>query len=277
MNISILGCGWMGRPLGRILVDQGHTVHGSTTTPDKKKKLRNDGIIPYHIKLNPDFSKKNEAFWKSDLLYLNIPPGRGKKNVEDFFPAQIEAVTKRLESSTIQQVIFASSTSVYPSTSQVVSENDAQPGKAGRPSGNAQLKAEELITGSDHFNATILRFGGLYGYDRHPVRYLAGKNDLPGGNAPVNLIHRDDCIQIILQIMQKPFINDVFNAVSDGHPPREMYYRAAAKKLGLKPPTFSDDSSTNCKVVSNHKLKSHLDYQFIHPNPMNLDTELVED
>lgn len=273
MKISILGCGWMGLSLGRILVEQGYTVHGSTTTPEKKNLLKNNGIIPYHIDLTPDFSKNHDAFWMSDLLFLNIPPGRGKENVEDFFPAQIEAVTQRLESSTIQQVIFASSTSVYPFTSQVVTENDARPGKASRPSGNAQLKAEKLVTDNDHFNATVLRFGGLYGYDRHPVRYLAGKTDLSGGNAPVNLIHRDDCLEIILQIMKKPFINNVFNAVSDGHPPREMYYRAAAEKLGLEPPIFSDDTSTNCKVVSNNKLKTHLDYNFKYPNPMNLDLE----
>lgn len=276
MKISILGCGWMGLPLAERLVQNGHTVHGSTTTAEKKSQLERKGITPHLIELNPKLSHRHPEFWDTNLLFLNIPPGRGKNNVEQVFPAQIQSVIKTLETSSIQKIIFASSTSVYPATSGVVEEADAEYGKAGRPSGNAQLKAEQLLQKNDHFDVTILRFGGLYGYDRHPAKYLAGRTNIPGGEAPVNLIHRDDCLEIILQIMEKPFINDVFNAVSDGHPPRKMYYRTAARKLGLEPPTFSDETAQNSKAVSNHKLKTHLNYQFIHPNPMNLDTQPVD-
>ena len=52
------------------------------------------------------------------------------------------------------------------------------------------------------FNTTVIRFGGLIGYDRMPGKFLTGKKDLPNGDAPVNLIHRDDCVQIIYQIIK---------------------------------------------------------------------------
>lgn len=276
MSISILGCGWLGLPLAEALVSQGHSVHGSTTTEEKLQLLSKKNIAPHLIRLNPQLqgSDNDEDFWNTDLLVLNIPPGRGNDKVVDFFPSQIAAVIDRLEDSAIGKVIFASSTSVYPELSGVVKESDAVSGEAGRPSGNALIRAEKMLQSNDHFDTTILRFGGLYGYDRHPAKYLAGKKNLDKGNAPVNLIHQDDCIAIIMQIMEKPFIDEVFNAVSDGHPPRKMYYKAAAEKLGIEPPTFNIDSENKYKVVSNRKLKKHLGYNFKHPNPMDLGVEV---
>ncbi|TVQ69093.1 MAG: SDR family NAD(P)-dependent oxidoreductase, partial [Balneolaceae bacterium] len=34
-RISIMGCGWLGFPLGLRLLEQDHFVRGSTTTKDK--------------------------------------------------------------------------------------------------------------------------------------------------------------------------------------------------------------------------------------------------
>lgn len=271
MNISILGCGWLGLPLAETLIKQGHAVYGSTTTKEKLPLLSEKNITPSLIKLNPQLEGQDDnEFWNTDLLILNIPPGRGNDNVVDFFTSQISSVAEKLETSSIDKVLFASSTSVYPEQSGVVKESDAILGKAARSSGNALIRAENMLQSNEHFGTTILRFGGLYGYDRHPVKYLSGKKNLDKGNAPVNLIHRDDCIAIITKIMEKPFIGEAFNAVSDGHPPQKMYYKAAAEKLGLEPPTFKKDSAKDHKVVSNRKLKKHLEYNFKHPNPMDL-------
>lgn len=270
MNISILGCGWLGLPLAETLINQGHAVYGSTTTEKKLPLLAEKKITPSLINLNPRLqSQDDNEFWDTDLLILNIPPGRGNDNVVDFFTSQISSVTEKLEISPIKKVIFVSSTSVYPEKSGLVKESDAALGEAARSSGNALIHAEKMLQSNDQFNTTTLRFGGLYGYDRHPAKYLAGKKNLGKGNAPVNLIHQDDCIAIITQIIKKPFIGEAFNAVSDGHPPRKMYYKAAAEKIGVEPPTFKKDSTKDYKVVSNRKLKKHLGYNFKHPNPMD--------
>ncbi len=113
-------------------------------------------------------------------------------------------------------------------------------------------------------------FGGLYGYDRHPANYLAGKKDVSGGNAPVNLIHQDDCINIITEIIEKDIRGEIFNAVSDGHPPKNQYYKVIAKQAGVEPPTFLPDSGKDYKVISNRKLKTMLEYRFAYPNPMDV-------
>lgn len=270
MTISILGCGWLGLPLAEYLRDQGHTIKGSTTSPEKLELLNGKNIEPYLLKLNPELECENcQGFWNSDVLVLNIPPGRGKDNVKEYHTKQVEAVIEQLRESPIDFVIFVSSTSVYPEKPGIVSEEDTQKGNAVRSSGNALLHAEQMLKSEENFDTTVIRFGGLYGHDRHPAKYMAGRKNLSKGNAPVNLIHLDDCIGIIDMVISKDFRGNVFNGVSDGHPPCKMYYPAAARSLNLDPPTFADDESKNYKVVSNRKVKQVLGYKFRHPNPMD--------
>lgn len=270
MNISILGCGWLGLPLGETLVSNGHILKGSTTTPGKLDTLRERNIEPYQIELNPELQcTECDSFWESEVLVLNIPPGRGRKDVISFHSNQVQSVIDRLVQSPVEFVVFASSTSVYPDIGGCVKERDAEPGKASRASGNALLNAEQMLMENDHFDTTVVRFGGLYGYDRHPVHFIAGKQGLERGNAPVNLIHRDDCLNILVQIIEERITGEILNAVSDGHPPKSVYYTNAAKMLGLEPPAFKDDGQHEYKAVSNRKLKETLDYRFTYPNPMD--------
>jgi nucleoside-diphosphate-sugar epimerase len=271
MKISILGCGWLGLPLAEHLRDHGHNIKGSTTSKDKLELLSGKKITPFLLKLDPHLDCENcDDFWDAEVLVLNIPPGRNRDNIEDFHTKQIQSVIEKVTPSPISFVVFVSSTSVYPEKSGIVAEVDTKPGEAVRPSGNALLKAEEMLRSQSKFKTTVVRFGGLYGYDRHPANHLAGRKNLDRGNAPVNLIHRDDCIGIIHKIIEENATNEIFNGVSDGHPPKNMYYPAAAKALGLDPPTYKDDESQDYKIVSNQKVKQLLKYKFKYPNPMDL-------
>lgn len=270
MEISILGCGWLGLPLAESLQKSGHSVKGSTTTKEKLQLLKGKNIEPFLITLNPELLCNDcQAFWDSTVLVLNIPPGRNREDNGKFHLEQIAAVRDEAEKGAVSRVIFISSTSVYPEGSGIVSEEDAREGKARRSSGNVLLKAEKMLAEADGFDTTVIRFGGLYGYDRHPITYLSGKKDLDRGSAPVNLIHCEDCVAIIKKVIEKNVAGEIFNAVTDGHPPREMYYRAAAEAMGLEKPTFKKDTGKNYKVVSNRKLKEELGYSFKYPNPLH--------
>lgn len=264
MNISILGCGWLGLPLAKHLISNAHRVKGSTTTPQKLETLKAHDIQPYLVNLTPELQEPEEvqSFWDSDVLVLNIPPGRKRDNVIDFHTVQINAVIGAITDSPIKRVVFVSSTSVYPKHPGTVTEEDTIPGEAKRASGNALLQAESKLSESSPFDTTVIRFGGLIGYDRHPVKYLAGKKDLNRANAPVNLIHRDDCINIITHIIENNITGEFFNGVSDNHQTRKEYYTKAAKTAGMKPPEFREDSTDNYKIVSNERLKRILNYKF---------------
>lgn len=270
MEISVLGCGWLGLPLGEQLRDADHIINGSTTSPQKIELLNGKNIEPFLLELDPQLKCENcSDFWDADLLVLNIPPHQGRDNMKSYHLQQIKAVINEVKASPIERLIFVSSTCVYPPKPGIVGEVDVEFGNASRNSGNALLEAEKLLLSQDKFDTTVIRFGGLYGYNRHPAKYLAGKKNMSGGNAPVNLIHRDDCVGIIQKIISENVTGEIFNGVSDGHPPKRMYYPAAAEALELEPPVFADDMEEGYKVVSNRKIKELLNYKFEHPNPMD--------
>jgi len=273
MNISILGCGWLGLPLARHLLANGHTIKGSTTDPEKLDLLTDNGIQPYLINLNPELQQPESirSFWESEVLVINIPPGRRRENVIDFHTRQMESVNSQLGNSSISLVVFVSSTSVYPSNPGRVTEGDTIPGKAGRASGNALLQVEALLRGNEAFDTTVVRFGGLIGGERHPGNYLAGKRNLRRGDAPVNLIHRDDCITILTQIADEHISGEMFNAVADEHPTRRDYYQRAAEQLGVEPPQFkAHNELLNHKIIANDYLKATLGYTFEYPDPLEM-------
>ena len=74
------------------------------------------------------------------------------------------------------------------------------------------IAAEHLVAVSD-LQHSILRFGGLAGGDRKAGRFLAGRKDVKNGAAPVNMIHRDDCIGIIHRIIENPLWGRVWNCL----------------------------------------------------------------
>jgi len=273
-SISILGCGWIGLPLAHDLLSKGYEVKGATTTPEKLKQLKMAGIEPYLIRLNPKLECEDcSGFWQSEILILNIPPGKKKDQSQRVdHSRQVEEVLREATRSTssVKWIIYTSSTSVYPDVDKILAEEDAELTDELKERGKRILRAENLLRKMEDIDTTIIRFGGLYGYDRHPVKYMQGKKALKSGNAPVNLIHQDDCINIINTVIRQDARNEVFNAVSDGHPPRKTFYTAAAKHLGLEPPVFIEDNNSNeHKIISNQKLKEKLGYQFLYPNPMD--------
>ncbi|MEF8845786.1 MAG: SDR family oxidoreductase, partial [Bacteroidales bacterium] len=265
MNISILGCGWLGFPLAKYLMDEGYLVRGSSTKKDKLDMLGNHGIIPYKIELMPEYKGEND-FLNSEILVINFPPPRNRNDIETYLKAQIDSLMKKLSHSPVHRVLFVSSTSVYPPLNREVYESDAQ--HPARDAGKALLLAEQILKENPQFETTIIRFGGLIGYGRNPARFLAGRKNLRNGDAPVNLIHRDDCVAIISRIIEKDKWGEVYNACTDAHPTRREFYTEAAKNAGLSLPDFNDSSELSFKLVNSDKLKSDLNYRFHYPDPM---------
>ncbi|PSQ94364.1 MAG: NAD(P)-dependent oxidoreductase [Bacteroidetes bacterium QH_2_63_10] len=274
-DVSILGCGWLGRPLARRLVDRDIHVRGSTTTPEKVEALRADGIDPYLLTLDPDLSgRKINSFFSSPILVLNVPPPRGASDGQEQHRRQIDAVRAAATEGNVEWILFASSTGVYPNVERTVTEADQPPGQpdalpgSRRSTGRAVLAAEAQLMDDPAFATTIVRFGGLYGDDRHPGRFLAGRTNVSRPEAPVNLIHQDDCVALLLTLLEQDVRADVFNACADAHPARCAVYTRAAEVLGLDPPTFDDTDTTTGKVVDNQKVKARTGYQFRHPDPL---------
>jgi len=276
ISCSILGCGWLGLPLGQQLVEEGAQVKGATTRSFKLEKLQQASIQPYLIEVAADhISGDIMSFLQSDLLVLNIPPGRRNPDVETRYPAMIRQVMDRVTQSDIRQVLFVSSTSVYKSDQEVLTEETVL--KPQTASGRALVEAENIVRQA-YPSATILRLGGLIGKDRHPVKYLRGKKELRGANEAVNLIHLTDCIGLIKAIIHQEAWREIFNGVGSAHPTRAAYYRDVALRLGWEPPEFVHDDQPIRKKVSNEKSRIILGYTYQYASPYDIwqDKTLVQ-
>lgn len=264
--VSILGCGWLGLPLGRYLIGQGFPVKGSTTSAAKIRTLQDSGITPFLITCAPRLTGENIAsFFQSNILFLNIPFRRDLKDPV-YYQDQIASVAAQVERSPIKFVLFAGSTAVYPDSLKEAEEDFVF--VPDNPRAKVLYETEHMLLHNRHFHATVIRFGGLYGGGRHLGQFMAGRKELPEAQRPVNLIHLEDCIGIAAQIIEKDIRGEIFNAVGDGHPARKELYTQAALSRGLEPPLFKDESPGSYKIVSNAKVKRRLDYTFRHPDPL---------
>lgn len=266
--VSILGCGWLGLPLADYLVKKGITVKGSVTNEEMFPALMEKGITPYQVLLAPELSGKNtDHFFTCDVLIVNFPPER-RADITTYHPAQIQSLIKAIIKNKTPKVLFISSTSVYPDVNREVFEyDDLIPAKG---SGQALRTVENMLQEQKEFLTTIVRFGGLVGYDRLPNRTLAAKKDAANANVPVNIIHRDDCIEIMYQLIKQDIWGDIFNACSDKHPLRKDYYKQAAIKFGFEPPVFADGGEISYKIVNSDKIKQRINYKFKYPDPVKM-------
>lgn len=261
MKISILGCGWLGLPLGKFLVERGHQVKGSTTSENKFPLLQNVGISPYLLQFSPAIEgEKLSDFLQSEVLIICIPPRAGKFG-EDYHIQQIQSLASALATSTIQSIIYTSSTSVYPDLNKEVTENDVV------NEDSALIKVENLLKNLKNIQTTILRCGGLMGYERIGAKYFAGKR-INTGNIPVNYVHQDDVVAIITMILEKGFWQETYNVVSPEHPIRETVFLKNCEKYGFEKPIFEEATEEiPFKIISPKKLIEQTAYQFKYENP----------
>ncbi|WP_321539618.1 Rossmann-fold NAD(P)-binding domain-containing protein [Flavobacterium piscinae] len=192
-------------------------------------------------------------------MIINIPPGLRGSSGESFV-AKMENFVQFVEKSSIKKVIFVSSNSVYADENQIVTEETIPNPET--ESGKQLFIVENLLLQNTNFQTTILRFGGLIGEDRHPITFLAGRSNLENPEAPINLIHQVDCIEIIRIIIEKEVWNTVFNAVAPFHPSRKKYYTKKAEELNLVPPQFNENQPSVGKTISSDKLIRILNYEF---------------
>ena len=265
-TISILGCGWLGLPLGNTLVKIGFEVKGSTTSPSKIDLLKSNTIEPFLVDLTDEKTLPNiPAFLNSDILIISFPPGIRSGNGAGYIK-QINALAGFISRSPVKNILFVSSTSVYPDLNKIITEEYKMPENEALP---ILIQAENIIQEACPGQVTIIRFSGLVGGNRHPGRFFAGKTQVANPEAPVNLIHLDDCLRIMTEIITQEKWGNIYNACADEHPSRQVFYTTATKALHLTPPEFMKPSPQDSfKIISNAKLKTDLNYQFLHPDPL---------
>ena len=261
-KIGVLGCGWLGYPLAKDLIKQGFKVKGSTTNKEKIKSLEKENIEPYLIEIGENKNAKSlDSFLeKLDILILNIPP-KLRSNIKSNYFEKIRFIKNSKYFDKIKYIVFVSSTSVYGSKQgKINSKTNPIPDTI---NGIEILKTEELLKTKKN---TIVRFGGLIGEDRNPLSYLLKKNEVLNPNAPINYIHLEDCIGIIISIIEKNMWGKTYLGVTPYHPTKKEYYDKLCKIRGVKNLIFSKEKTTTNKEINDNKINKELKYSFKRKN-----------
>ncbi|MDD1781792.1 SDR family oxidoreductase [Enterovibrio sp. ZSDZ35] len=266
-SISVCGCGWLGMPLAKQLVSSGFKVIGTKRSASDAEALNQYGIHGIQFDLMTfDRSPPNTAIFDADTLVLNIPPGRRTIDKASFVTG-MKAVIDEAKSQGVGQVIFISTTSVYGSAKGVIDESTLC--TPDTESGMAHVELEQHVIKQFADQGVVLRLSGLVGGERHPARYLAGRKDIANGNDPVNLIHRDDCINAIQAIIEQNLTGGVYHLSAQEHPTRAAFYQWAAAEMGMEPPTFLDSDGTG-KCIDAEATQSALSLMLKYPSPYDM-------
>lgn len=271
-RIRVLGGGWLGLPLALALQQSGYAISLSTRSLDRWQKLKDKGLEAQRYDIE---SPHNDAlFLSADILIINIT----SKNITAF-----KQLITKIEASSIQHVLFISSTSVYSDSSDanapLISEHDKS---ALKPC--PLLTIEHLFFNNKHFKSSIIRFAGLIGYQRHPGRFFCKRHEggesyckpIKNPDGAVNMIHRDDCINIIKTVIKDKHWGEIYNGCSSHHPTRRVFYTAALQDLS-NTPVFIENEAQNYKRISNEKVKQQLNYSFKFDNLLDFQSTPYDD
>ncbi len=275
MRCLIVGCGYVGLPLGAELVRRGHEVFGLRRSA--AEELKAAGIRP----LVADITQP-ESLVKlpRDFGWVVNCAASGGGGADDYRKIYLEGnrnLVSWLADSPPQKFVYTSSTSVYgQNDGSLVTESS--PAEPAADTAKVLVETEKLLLAAANkkFPAIILRVAGIYGPERcHWVRqFLKDEAHLDGdGSRYSNMIHRDDVVGCIIAALKNGRAGEIYNAVDDEPVSQTDFFRWLAETLGKPlPASVSEDSgiirkrgATN-KRVSNRKLKLELCYQFQHPD-----------
>lgn len=244
-DCTILGMGYLGRPLAEKCYQQGSEVAAT------KRSLTSDDInLPIQLD-SLDLNQADafdapfwEAHWRNKPTWFCLLPPTPFAD----YTAVLRQWREKAEAYGVQHLIFSSSTGVYGDQARACDETT--PPDPQTESARRIVAVEQDLLSSSVPNIDILRFGGLYCAERHPLRSLLKKSQISGGSQPVNVIHRDAAVAALLQTAAQPKGKRIRNVVESEHPTRAEFYRAEARKLGLPEPDFLPDDTRGGKIVN---------------------------
>ena len=258
-KIGILGSGWLGLAFAEKAKKKGHMVRVTTTTKRKVNALQNKGFHAQYLRFTESTIEGESDFFEDiDTMVITIPPGL-RKNSQCNYVDLLEQIIEKAQFFKIQRVLFTSSTSVYGFQEGVITELSDLLGDT--PSAQQVINVEQNLLKNKNFESCIVRLGGLMGPNRHPIFTLSGKKNLPNPYSPINFIHQQDAVAILLKIIENWKGNQIYNAVTPFHPTRKEYYTQMAKMAGLSPPKF-EETGTIRGIISSKKVLFELNCQF---------------
>jgi nucleoside-diphosphate-sugar epimerase len=277
MRVLIVGCGYVGLPLGAELARQGHEVFGLRRSSAGAEELAAAGLTPLtaDITLPADLARLPVAF---DWVVNTVSSTRGGLDeYRQIYLAGTRNLIDWLAPMPLKKFVYTSSTSVYGQTdgSLVKETSPVQPASS---TSQVLVEAELLLLDAArtrNFPAVILRVAGIYGPERGHLflHYLRNEARIAGqGERLINMIHRDDLVGVVLAALRDGRPGEIYNAADDEPVAQIHFFRWLSETLGKWMPPFATAAENAArkrglthKKVSNRKVKMELGYQFKYP------------
>jgi nucleoside-diphosphate-sugar epimerase len=278
MRVLIVGCGYVGLPLGAELARAGHEVFGIRRTNAGDADLLVAGIKPViaDITKAADLAKLPGPF---DWIVNCVSSSRG--GAEEYREVYLQGTRNLLEwlvSAPPKKFVYTSSTSVYGQTDGSAVK-ESSPTEPANETGRVLVETERLLLETaqqKNFPAVILRVAGIYGPGRGHLfqQYLRNEAKIAGkGERLINMIHLDDVVGAIIAALRSGKPGDIYNAVDDEPIAQIHFFRWLSETLGKEMPPFATEEENAArkraltqKRVQNRRLKMELGYRFKHPN-----------
>lgn len=277
MRVLIVGCGYVGLPLGAALVARGHNVMGLRRSPAAVEELRAAGLEPAFADV-ADRASLDALPRPFDWVVNCVASGGG--GLDDYRRTYLEGTRHLLDwlgAVPPAKFLYTSSTSVYGQTDGT-DVDEASPTEPSSATARMLVATEQVLLAAArerHFPATILRLAGIYGPGRgYWLRqFVAGEARLEGeGRRLLNLVHRDDVVGAILAALDRGAAGAVYNVVDDAPVTQRGLFTWLAARLNRPLPPVAPENLAETrkrgltnKRVTNRKLKAELGYQFQYP------------
>ena len=193
-TISLLGCGSLGFPLAIKLLQNGYNVKGSTTTTSKLQQLKKAGIIPYLIDVDNIIPLD---FFTSDVLVITLP--YKKSFIEpSIYKNQVKKVCEYVKTSSIQHIVFTSSSSVYPKDGNIYLTSDTFTPTTLRA--KVLLECEDMLNKLENISVATIRLGGIYSDEKqikkstNPRKLVSHKDAIKHIEHGINRVGKNHCI-----------------------------------------------------------------------------------
>jgi nucleoside-diphosphate-sugar epimerase len=278
MRVLIIGCGYVGLPLGAQLAGLGHEVFGLRRGAAAEAELNAAGVKL----LRADITRPAELAalpggydW---VVHCVSSHGGGPEDYRALYLQGTRNVVEWLAAAPPKKFVYTSSTSVYGQTDGSAVK-ESSPTEPAAETAKVLLQTEQALLEAVRdrkFPAVILRVAGIYGPDRGYLlqQFLNNEARIEGnGSRCLNMIHRDDVVGVVMAALKSGRAGEIYNAVDDEPVTQLNYFHWLAGTLGKWPPPFAGEQEeaerargqTN-KKVSNRRLKMELGYQFRYPN-----------
>lgn len=277
MRVLIIGCGYVGLPLGQHLAKGGHEVHGVRRSESGREELRRAGILPIIADVaDPGRMGALGHGWDWVVNLVSSSKG-GVGEYERVYVGGARLLLSHFRDAPPARYLHASSTSVY-GQADGSWVDEASPAEPKAQTSQLLLQAESILlqAGRDFsFPAIVARIAGIYGPGRGHLlkQFLQGEAMLHGeGSRWLNMIHLADLVAALAALLEHGAPGEIYNVADDEPTTERAFFEWLSARLSRPmPPTAPVEAlagrkrGQTSKRVANGKLKSATNLTLRHP------------